>query len=198
MEPGCCLYPAEGFGTVDDLPDSINYTDAFTSFTLTKVEPFDYGGMLVYYVADLDSEQYIGIPYEAIFNPGDCQNPEQTLGWGGGPGVGAFSSSCCLIRGLSAPPEYITDNFADTYTLTAYDQNGLVGSVAVTRVSLCLWTGVNSFGNVSGIEYLEDSSTWAASFPPEQDIIDGTKFGFQNTPVGDYGNIPGNVALTVS
>lgn len=119
------MYPAEGFGTVDDLPDSINYTDNFTSFTLTKVEPFSYGGMTVYYVSDLELERYLGVSDEPIFDPGDCQNPGQTLGWVSGQGM-QVTGQCCLISQAFdtsiCNTGFIRDNFAGAYYL---DSSGI-------------------------------------------------------------------------
>lgn len=196
------MYPAEGFGTVDDLPDSINYTDAFSSFTLTKVEPFSYGGMMVYYVSDLELERYLGVKDEPIFNPGDCQNPDQTLGWEGGTGLNQ-TTSCCLIQGLSFPEAYITDNFADTYTISAPNSF----PTTVTRVSLCLWEGVDACGNKAYLSYGEFPGTpypgapnaWAASIEYYVDLVcegaDGRtineKSGTQDTPIGTYLSVPG-------
>ena len=207
------MYPAEGFGTVDDLPDSINYTDTFTSFTLTKVEPFSYGGMTVYYVSDLELERYLGVSDEPIFDPGDCKNPDQTLGWVSGSGL-QVAGQCCLIRGLLALPEYITDNFADTYAVT-YLPNPLPGeqsiSVTVSRTSLCVWEGLDGCNRPWYLIYGDSifgagsAFTWKVAMAidendPCKDFVqqaqDKNSNEFNNTPVGNYtqGDYPASVS----
>ena len=182
---GCCPYPAQGFVdglyTVDDLPDEIIFTKA--SIDLIDVLLTKTGGSISfyegYYGANLLSVKILGSVW-ILF---------------------AFGEEF----GLSSRPEclFVTndefdgsfDTFADSYTVSG----GPLGAITVTRVSLCLWTGLDSCGNTASLELLEDSfngKLWFVSVPNYIlpcvvfDVLQGENIGFGNTPVGSYGNFP--------
>ena len=113
---------------------------------------------------------------------------------------GVRSPRPCLIQGG------VEDQFADTYTVSGEP----LGSVTLTRVSLCLWTGLDSCGNTVFLESfadLDDGRIWYLEFPhyispcvlSETLIRSVENIGYGNTPVGGYGNEPyDEVVLSVS
>jgi len=114
---------------------------------------------------------------------------------------GVRSPRPCLIQGG------VEDQFADTYTVSGEP----LGSVTLTRVSLCLWTGLDSCGNTVFLELfadLDDGRIWYLEFPSyispcvleEWSPIRAVEnIGYGNTPVGSYGSEPyDEVVLSVS
>lgn len=176
------MYSAQAL--VDGLYTYQDLPDAIdvASVVFTKLDPPEsVAGFTRYYVNAND--EYLGI----------LDGEEESL-WSYEGGGGA-----CLISGERE------DQFADTYTITG----GQLGPIQVTRVSLCLWTGLDSCGNEGYLSYTENEESgklWFADVPnyydPEScqtfDVLQGDKIGPQNSPVGDYGTHEGFVSLTVS
>jgi len=199
----CCPYPAQalvdGLYTVDDLPDEIIFTDA--SINLVGVLLTKTGGNISFYEGYHNGD----LLSVRIKNFIDLSGEERNV-WI----LFAFGEEF----GLSSRPEclFVTDDefngsydtFADTYTVSG----GPLGAITVTRVSLCLWTGLDSCGNTASLELNEDipnGKLWSVDVPNYIlpcvvfDVLQGENIGFGNTPVGGYGSEPyDEVVLSVS
>jgi hypothetical protein len=202
------MYPAQAFFdglyTENDLPDDLT------------INPYD-----------LNSDQSVvvqrnGLIYGPhVFGPGYSQQvtiretlffaPEEGPNWvleeAGEAGVGVLDSSPCMFFGpipgylLGAGPGGITDNFADTYTVTTNH-----GSGTVSRISLCIWTGTDELGCPLELRYdsrvsppRPTSCKWTVKYAegglePCDGATIAVKGPLQNTPVGSYGG----GAVTVS
>lgn len=172
-QPGCCPYPSQalvdGLYTYEDLPDAID----IDSIEFTKLDPPQFIGGVTQYYINSDGE-YLGI---------EDQTPDSIWAYEGG-------NNACLLNDAGWE-----DQFADTYTVSG----GPLGAITVTRVSLCLWTGLDSCGNTASLELNEDISNgklWSVNVPNYIlpcvvfDVLQGENIGFGNTPVGSYGNFP--------
>ena len=181
----CCPYPAQalvdGLYTYEDLPDAID----IDSIEFTKLDPPQFIGGVTQYYINLDGE-YLGI---------EDQTPDSIWAYEGG-------NNACLLNDAGWE-----DQFADTYTVSGEP----LGSVTLTRVSLCLWTGLDSCGNTVFLELfadLDDGRIWYLEFPSyispcvleEWSPIRAVEnIGYGNTPVGSYGSEPyDEVVLSVS
>jgi hypothetical protein len=154
------MYPAQalfdGLYTVDDLPDVVDFTSIFSSFSLNKLtNPEPYGDGLKYYQGQSEDAFILLIP-DSI-DDGDAA-------WVSGPGTGGFSNSRCLIFGEGTSVS-ISDQFADTYAIS-----GPI-SGTVTRESICVWRG---------------SNLRLTNFGYQWKVNGNNKTGNQNTPVGSY------------
>ena len=175
------MYPAAALVaslySYEDLPDAIDVG----GIEYTKLDPPEsVDGFTRYYISVND--EYLGIP------EGEGEDSLWIYEGGGGP---------CLIDGERR------DQFADTYTVTGPPG----GPVAVTRQSLCVWTGPDTCGNEVRLEFLsyaEDNDYpywligWLEYFGPVSDcnVLDsssGVKDPYAqggdgiDTPVGSYG-----------
>ena len=201
----CCMYPSEalvdGLYTVDDLPDEIIFTNV--SINLVGVLLTKTGGNISFYEGYHNGD----LLSVRIKNFIDLSGEERNV-WI----LFAFGEEF----GLSSRPEclFVTDDefngsydtFADTYTVSGEP----LGSVTLTRVSLCLWTGLDSCGNTVFLELFadpDDGRIWYLEFPhyispcvlSETLIRSVENIGYGNTPVGGYGNEPyDEVVLSVS
>jgi len=179
-EPGeCCMYPAAALVaslySYEDLPDAIDVG----GIEYTKLDPPEsVGGFTRYYINAND--EYLGIL------EGEGEDSLWTYEGGGGP---------CLINAFNGEGGEREDQFADTYTVSGPPG----GDVAVTRISLCEWEGLDSCGNKVTLTYNSGQFStdalwvigWLDYFGPVGDCIQldassGEKSGFQNTPVGSY------------
>jgi hypothetical protein len=132
-EPECCMYPADQLGvgyTIDDLPDLL-----VTQFVGEQFEKR--GSPLTYAVGNESFTAYYGGEGLAIgIRASDPTNWTLQVDFGFGTNQG------CLISQLiqDGPPDWVYDDFADTYTITASDPNPLFqGCTLITRVNLCTW-----------------------------------------------------------
>jgi len=218
------MYPASevenGNIRFEDLPDEIVAGSA--EVTLQKA------------TSPLDASGQVGVPYLVYYG-------------GVGEGVGIETGSNlwsnqidnsfgsvergCLISYLPPEtqggdpfvpdPDWYVDDFADTYTVT-WDGFGIDRpplSAVVTRVSLCIWEGVDICGNLVALYYSDPGpggifgydykwNTLTNSYSPagnEDPCILGInqrnichKEDFQNTPIGFYPKIFGQGPATVS
>jgi hypothetical protein len=184
----CCMYPAQAFFdslyTFDDLPDVVDYTDIFSSFSLNKLtNPEPYSGGLKYYQGQSE-DAFIWLMPDAI--------DDGNAAWASGPGTGGFSGSRCLIFGEPGVTVSISDQFADTY-MVSYEG----ASATVTRQSLCTWTGetIDEEGTTVRwrLDYVSMNNPeapanykWLVSIQGLT-TIGGIKIPPQNSPVGTYG-----------
>ena len=123
---------------------------------------------------------------------------------------GARSTRPCLIQGG------VVDQFADTYTVTiiwSTDVGNITELVQISRESLCRWTGFDSLGTLTILEYnpvvtgipenldLKWILTWCGSINTDenfcQDYIAGPK-ELQNSPTGTYQEAISLATATVS
>jgi hypothetical protein len=144
MYPADRLFPFStdpDFFTFDDLPDELEFNGSIWPKT---IELFSGGGTSAcwkLYQSPDDEEDMI------LWNVDE--NEYGTLGCvdGDGPNYNtqqSFGIACCLID-LD-----FQDQFADTYTVTwpgGFDGALVPISVIVTRVSQCVWQGVDPCGN---------------------------------------------------
>jgi len=190
--PSCCPYPAQalvdGLYTYEDLPDAID----IEGLEFTKLDPPQFlGGVTIYYIYPNNEDFNLEGGYSLNIN-------DFTSGsfW-----ASDFGQDFCLLNDAT-----YKDQFADTYTVSGEP----LGSVTLTRVSLCLWTGLDSCGNTVFLELFadpDDGRIWYLEFPhyispcvlSETLIRSVENIGYGNTPVGGYGNEPyDEVVLFVS
>jgi hypothetical protein len=159
-EEGCCMYPAAALEieaiSWEDLPETLY--GPIEDRTFTRVEPYESGGVTIYYEApDIAGEPqtiYIdesGSPWE--WNSG-------TVPSAGGP---------CLISGSISSG--IEDTFSSSYTLKAVSVGGfyfgeceyfsLLDDVVLDRESTCVWS--------KEVEVF----VFSTSPPPESPCADG-------------------------
>ena len=188
----CCPYPAQalvdGLYTYEDLPDAID----IEGLEFTKLDPPQFlGGVTIYYIYPNNEDFNLEGGYSLNIN-------DFTSGsfW-----ASDFGQDFCLLNDAT-----YKDQFADTYTVSGEP----LGSVTLTRVSLCLWTGLDSCGNTVFLELFADPGDgriWYLEFPhyispcvlSETLIRSVENIGYGNTPVGGYGNEPyDEVVLFVS
>jgi len=181
-EEGCCMYPAEAYGTLyqfEDLPDEIEfkYTNTeqggfFGPLTMSKFQE----GLAVGYIGGPDDEVVVGL------NAG--------FEWGTSDGGGAIQGGgFCLIFDYDAELDILyeaitEDLFANTYsisgpisgTVTRQDKfrTTVDGFLPITIKYNCgLWTG----GELR-LSFNATKCKWT--------VNGNEKAGFQNTPVGSY------------
>jgi hypothetical protein len=209
-ELGCCMYPADrlwpgssdpnNFFTLEDLPDTLELQTEGGIFIYEKDIQNIEGLTWKLYQSQEDAEDRI------IWNPDEI--PYGTLGCidGEGPRYAAVPNvggvGCCLVDENSV----FQDQFADTYTVTwsgAFDGSNF--NVVVTRVSLCVWEGVDPCGKPIYLFYGDNLNiggggdfAWGlylnnyASFPCFDDFTgyiigkDSVPPSYQNTPIGYY------------
>ena len=194
-EPGeCCMYPSQalfdGLYTYEDLPDTVLGTGIFAdnNVVMSRLNPpqpsIDSTGTSYY-----RGTSTLGLLVGIGLRDGDEWVGSEVANEGAGFG------QCLISRFPASSPNGIGDQFADSYTISG----GQLGSITVTRVSLCLWEGTDSCGNLATLIYLEDpfnGKLWFADVPNylepcvRFDVRQGEKIGFQNSPVGNYGNPP--------
>jgi hypothetical protein len=183
----CCMYPAAGLGdtyTADDLPDEIWVQSSIGNIVLSvdRDAAID-GGKRKFYSGSIDGDEV------AVFWD-DVNNPDPPV-WSGTPEVGVVGD--CLIDGdgnLTPENDLVEDPFADCYEITVDAR-----SVQVTRISLCVWTGLDNCGQLWKLHYGGVDDKWNVNAYQEGggDPCPGslystfTKTGDQNTPVGSYG-----------
>jgi hypothetical protein len=180
-EPECCMYSAQGLTdgiyTVEDLPDELEmyYSDGVN---------FD-GPTLVAHNGDGT--------YGELSDEGSADPAYIARSFAGDEWVTSYfqldPSTDCLIKTLEAddPPSlsttnvWVFDRFEDTYTIS----NGFE-SIAVTRISLCIWEGEGAvlYYAGGGFDALgQNSNVWRSTFLEQN----GPKqTGNQNTPTGTY------------
>jgi hypothetical protein len=136
----CCMYPAEELGgsiSFADLPDLL-----VTQFVGEQFEKR--GSPLTYTVGNESFTAYYGGEGFAIgIRASDPTNWTLQVDFGFGTNQG------CLISQLiqDGPPDWVYDDFADTYTVTFPRLAGYgSGTATVTRQSLCGWSGLDETG----------------------------------------------------
>jgi hypothetical protein len=203
------MYPATALEneilTWEDLPETLY--DALNDRTFTRVEPYEEGGVTIYYESADIAEEPQAIYIDGAGTPWEWNSG--TIPSAGGP---------CLITGdgnYTPGNDAVEDTFADTYTLKI---DGAIGGfvqgscenfsrpddVVLIRTSLCVWRAdnveINVFGGGDGPEDpCNDGFTititailsftgvgWEVAFgglagPKNSDEN-------QNTPVGWYGD----------
>jgi hypothetical protein len=188
-EEECCMYPADQFGTIDDLPDSV-------------LAPINADQLGIY---TRDGSRFVGtftgddgpIGFEVIVATSSFGATGWTLRAEGGTVTeGTFP---CLFGQDELQTQ---DNFADTYTVTFPRLDGYgSGTATVTRQSLCGWSGLDETGCEVILIYettpfppLPNSRfKWVVETPYYPFEVQGgcetvfsTKTPNQNTPVGEY------------
>lgn len=173
-ETGCCMYPAQLLNeevlTWEDLPEQIEvFFLGGGSVNMQRIEPpIEDAGAIIYYEETgngyAEGENYL---YR-------LEDEEAYTVFLGG---GAFSANCLFTD----PEDFrIQDLFADTYEVT-----GPVSGI-VTRQSLCVWTG-------TGLTLTYRSQVFPSTPPYISNVgkwsLNGQiKSGFQDSPVGTYGD----------
>lgn len=138
------MYPAQaladGLYTAADLPDAfIEYAPA-GSITYTKLDPpiSEFSG-LWYYEATISG---------VVERLGIASNPSLWTYQGQG------ESGPCLITTFGQQAPGREDQFADTYTASGVPvPGGGTESVSLSRISLCVWQGVDSCGGPVLLSY---------------------------------------------
>lgn len=191
------MYPAaavtSGQITIDDLPEVV--VGFNPQIIYPKVNP-----PITYFVAEEGGEQftlYYGFEREGIgIFEGDTGSWGFQIDFGGEPIEG------CLFSSLDGPPDWVVDDFEDTYTVfdpfLVFPEIGRDGTQQVNRASLCLWTG-DGYDNVQesqrSILYNGNGSNGypEPELPPDTWLIlipDGARHlktgPDQSSPVGDY------------
>jgi len=205
----CCMYPAQalfdGLYTYEDLPDTVvqvssDVPPVVTVFTKLSSPQTGTGagapGVPTTYFLGIDSNnETVGI---GIYS-NDDEGPNSGPTWKGSEVANESSQygACLFAPIFNDPLDYFSleDQFADTYTVSGPPG----GDVAVTRISLCEWEGLDSCGNKVTLTYNSGQFNtdalwvigWLDYFGPVGDCIQldassGEKSGFQNTPVGSY------------
>jgi hypothetical protein len=189
------MYPAEELGgsiSFADLPDLL-----VTQFVGEQFEKR--GSPLTYAVGNESFTAYYGGEGFAIgIRASDPTNWTLQVDFGFGTNQG------CLISQLiqDGPPDWVYDDFADTYTVTHN-----TGSGTVSRTSLCVWEGEDNNGCPLYLEYRDEEPfafQWVLNWTVFIDGIGcesveaGPKESPQNSPVGTYTDPFASSTATVS
>jgi len=206
------MYPADGLGAEggyvsSDLPTSVTLVIEDTNIVL-ELKGVESG----YPYYDMEGEPWWWIDWsvfgwflrrntECSYLMG-CLIGDYVLGGGGcDPETNPEQNGC-----LEPCPNPVTveDQFAAEYVFTGI---GGEPDVTVSRVSLCVWSGVDSCGNTwyltygvsgpieSGLEYGWNAKPWSQFDCNFTEPFSSSKTGDQNTPVGSY---DGTASVTVS
>jgi hypothetical protein len=205
--PGeCCMYPAQaladGLYSASDLPDALSHISR--NGTIRNI----FRSGTDYLVADG--------PLGKIGAEFDATGSSIPL-WLFYDDAGSQAGSRCLFQKFAGlPPGYpVEDQFADTYTASGVPApGGGTESVSLSRISLCVWQGVDSCGGPVLLSYDGIASAgplgtyhWYIGweeypffnlFGCNSDLEAGSaeKTDPQSSPAGSYVNV--NVNITVS
>jgi hypothetical protein len=189
----CCMYPADRLGVdyqAEDLPDSLAISDVEQGDFSGEWEKSDSGYQRDGYTLSVVNGQWVIEGFTRTITVG-----------------------LCLIADVAQAT--ILDQFADTYTASGVPApGGGTESVSLSRISLCVWQGVDSCGGPVLLSYDGIASAgplgtyhWYIGweeypffnlFGCNSDLEAGSaeKTDPQSSPAGSYVNV--NVNITVS
>lgn len=202
---GCCMYPTYAQfpddWTINDLPNTIVSPTGSLSKLEAEIEfalPDGSGNFTIYYgtyTSPLESE---GV---GLFN--------NQWAYKVGAGVSSIKGDCLFsdICFSEQDPNWFCDNFADTYSITwnalGDPENPI--TILVTRISLCVWEGIDPCGNPIYLYYGDSLERVGGPFWNVQlnsyvgdclpDFLayelakDAIPPSYQNTPIGYYPEI---------